>query len=498
MFRGQLKDCLHCYISPCSSFGGLVIFLFNNDHEVFSYVTWWIGLFSVMYGLVTLLPFIRHDSPYNSPLSTLAWFLYTGMSYVTFQGFIFMIAGRHPTLERHLTSQDCHPHYYDLRDRYCDWMFGGVEKAAEETASKRSSEIDIRILDWTVSTLGDDDSLRNFVESIPGFFSSKMLEHLKGDIPRTLREKFVGLLHEFWERTWTSKLISDSEKARRLDISLKAMNQTHEKGVWSILFDILVCNMKEVPLTVEMGHTIARWCTSIDQGTTDCARSLVAIILVIFKNSDDSWIRLATRAFGPLERDVQDSIAQGGDSVLLAILIRVTRQSIPTGPRPPLFLGSQYTLPPLGLLDIHNTLPRLQHDFCALWNELVKEARIQRPHSILVYILRLIRRPYIALHQATDAAPIAFSASTPSHDRIFEDPLSYPLCNLATHRPGSNAHLHLPTQTRDPPMPTNKISLHVCSGICHLTLQQPAILEIPLSVSIRLHWLIQFISAHVQ
>jgi hypothetical protein len=60
-------------------FGGLAIFLFNVDHEVFSYVIWWIGLFSLVYGLITLLPIIRHDSPYHSPLSTPAWFLYASI-----------------------------------------------------------------------------------------------------------------------------------------------------------------------------------------------------------------------------------------------------------------------------------------------------------------------------------------------------------------------------------------------------------------------------------
>ena len=35
-------------------FGGLVIFLFHVDHEVSRYVVWWIGLFSMVYGLITL------------------------------------------------------------------------------------------------------------------------------------------------------------------------------------------------------------------------------------------------------------------------------------------------------------------------------------------------------------------------------------------------------------------------------------------------------------
>ena len=45
-------------------FGGLVIFLFNVNREVFTRVVWWIGLFSIVYGLITLLPLIRQDSPY--------------------------------------------------------------------------------------------------------------------------------------------------------------------------------------------------------------------------------------------------------------------------------------------------------------------------------------------------------------------------------------------------------------------------------------------------
>ena len=47
-------------------FGGLLIFLFNIDHEDFISVVWWIWLFSMLYGFITLLPTIRHDSPYNS------------------------------------------------------------------------------------------------------------------------------------------------------------------------------------------------------------------------------------------------------------------------------------------------------------------------------------------------------------------------------------------------------------------------------------------------
>ena len=61
-------------------FWRLAIFLFNVNREVFTYVIGWIGLFTMVYGLMILLPLIRKDSPYHSPLSMPAWYLYATMT----------------------------------------------------------------------------------------------------------------------------------------------------------------------------------------------------------------------------------------------------------------------------------------------------------------------------------------------------------------------------------------------------------------------------------
>ena len=97
-------------------FGGLVIYLFNMDQEVFLCVVWWIGLFSTAYGLITLLPLIRHNSPYNSPLSQPTWFLYSSVKYVTVTvvSFIASWCGSRQTWIR------CD----NLRDVYRGWMLG--------------------------------------------------------------------------------------------------------------------------------------------------------------------------------------------------------------------------------------------------------------------------------------------------------------------------------------------------------------------------------------
>jgi Family of unknown function (DUF6535) len=198
-------------------FGGLAIFLFNVDREVFTCVICWIGLFSTAYGLITLLPIIRHDSPYHSPLSTPAWFLYASILHVTFKIRTF-IADRGSYGVDFWRS-------YELKERYERWMVGGVEKAAEETALERSSKIDVRILDWTISALGDDSSLKSFFEAIPGFFNSKLVEDLEKDLPKGLVDKFRDALRGFLGRTWTSNSIDDSEKIRRFDFFINSINQ---------------------------------------------------------------------------------------------------------------------------------------------------------------------------------------------------------------------------------------------------------------------------------
>jgi hypothetical protein len=84
--------------------------------------------------------------------------------------------------------------------------------------------------------------------------------------------------------------------------------------------------------------------------------------------------------------------------------------------------------------DIENTLPGLQHDFCALWNEILLEARKTGKFYYPLYILSPIRHFYIALHQGTDCAPSAFDASTEGNDDILRFPSSYPLCNIPGHQ----------------------------------------------------------------
>ena len=403
-------------------FGGLAVFLFNVNREVFGYVAWWIVLFSLAYGMVALTPIIWHDSPYHSPLSTPAWMLCTGMACLTFKILAFITyrprQGRDATWKRYRNSGN---HYYD-------WMLGGVEKAAEEMVSKRLPTIDGQILGWTITTLGNDDSLEKFFEAIPGFLTSNQV---KGPEAKSLDEigrKLSDALHGFWDRTSSSNSASDSDKIRRLDISLKAMSLVRVSDTSSILQNILFKRWDKVPQTLEMGQSLAYWCTADNEATAYYAQSIIARILASVQKRDDNWVSLAARAFGLPEHDLRNNITGGGDSMLLAIFNHVAGKSRP------LHYSVWMVLEELSKFDIRNTLPRLQHNFCMLWNEIVQEARKQGRNSTPVSILKRIRHLYHALHQGTPAAPTKFTASTNYFNPILSDPSSYPLCKITSHR----------------------------------------------------------------
>ncbi len=56
-------------------FAGLLVFLFNINHTVFSATVWWVGLCTATYISITFVPFFRFNSPYCSPLLSLTWLL---------------------------------------------------------------------------------------------------------------------------------------------------------------------------------------------------------------------------------------------------------------------------------------------------------------------------------------------------------------------------------------------------------------------------------------
>jgi hypothetical protein len=141
-----------------------------------------------------------------------------------------------------------------------------------------------------------------------------------------------------------------------------------------------------------------------------------------------------------------------GDSVLLANLIHITPKILRT------FEGDHYSayissriLRSVSRFDILHTLPKLQHDFCDLWNDVVQEVRKRGADSNPIYILQYIRHLYITLHQGTNSCPTEFS-SPADGDNILVHDSTYPLCDIADHRPGISIQSAVATSSTCPLM----------------------------------------------
>ena len=449
-------------------FVGLLLLLWNLNRTVFNAVVGWVVLATLLYAIITLLPIFRPDSPYYTPLSSLAWPLYGCIKHV-FSDVLFN-TGTGSCFDGDSDQSDAQVRKY---------LLGSVEMIANEAVSERSTEFDARILESTFDALGKDDTVEKFFEAIPGFLNSKLVEDLKKNFPSALRIKFREGLDGFLRRTLLSDSVIESTKIRRLVICLKATHVIYgDHAVSQLLYSILDESFGHVLQSTEAGDALERWCTSEVQSIAGAARCVVARILagVPWRERNSRWVTLAATIFRfpELEHVPWEHISHD-DSVLLSILIHC-RQAIHPASWSPRILSS------LSDLQVLNALPGLQHNFCALWNETVLKARDGRV-SPFVEILRRIRHAYVALHQRTNAAPTAFSALTSDSDRILGNPSSYPLCNIDSHRPLPIPHAHAVTAgAARPSVPVSPTGPHL--GLFRVPITPaPGPSEQPLSTS---------------
>jgi hypothetical protein len=382
----------------------------------------------VIYIMISALPSVAHlwfissspfrpNNPFYSPPSPTIWSVYTGLLCVVFKVLS--------------SSMFCASRRFDiLRSGYRIRISNGIGKAAEKIAWQRPSDIDIRILISTLDALREDGALAKFFEAIPGFLDSE--QDLQNHILfEEFRIKFRSVLNGFLERTFSSDLIT--EPARSTQLLITCLNATYKAlgtdGASQILYHILSGGSQWGKLlqSVEMAHSLRRWDKSTNDEITRNVRRIVTQVVAGVRERDARWISLAGTEFGVPDYVLRDNIRHG--SAPLSLLIYTTRQAFRTGSWTPFVLAT------LAQFDMSNTIPELQHDFCSLWNEIVREAWKGGDDGITaVNILREIRSAYIGLHQGTDAAPTAFSARTNFYNPVLTQPRSYRFCNIPSSR----------------------------------------------------------------
>ena len=390
---------------------GAAIYLYNVNHTIFIVVAVWIGYSAIAYLFFTLLPIFVPDIFMCTPLSSIVLHLSLGISYVVIG--VFSCTTR------------CHRLRDDIKMRYQIGFMSGKFREIKATASKPSSKIDALVLEEIFFSLDGDSALEKFIDTIPGFCNSPLV---CAGFPPSLQEKLQQALYGFLDQTFSFSSVSDSVGSCRLISCLNAAHAALPPNITlRILDDILDGRWTEALQSVEIGHSLRRWGLLKDNSIDLKVRKIIACIVACTRGRDERWITLVEDEFGVKGRVLRDYVAHG-NSPLLTVLIHVIRQSLASNHR-----SQQEVFRSLSKFDIIDTLPGLQDEFCALWNELVQEARNRVDPSFPIEILREIRRLYISLHEGTD------SDAVPIDEPAFN---LYPFCNISGHHRYPTASSH--------------------------------------------------------
>ena len=379
----------------------------------------------------------RHDSPYYAPLSSSAWYLYTGTLFAVFGGFKWITHRRHLNYFNRSIKRHARTLWWTYRRRISQ----GMEEGFEQTALKVSSDIDGRALMWTYESLDEDHELELFFSGIPGFCSSSVVVNPQSSLAKLDTQRTGRALKAFLERTWSSTLLPEAIKTRRLVICVRAIDAAHlSHSAWHILH-LFLAPQRTLMRSVEIGHSLISRCDNVGQKYALCAQGIIADIVANVPQRNERWFSLTMHHLGISERVLQGYLDHG-DSVLLANLIHLTRQLLRNiiGAHWEAFAVARYFLPQASTFHVQNTLPGLQRDFCDLWNEIVLQAHANE-HELPLYILQQTRFIYLALHRINDAVSTTIPAST--HDfSILDQSSSYPLCSIPNHRSDSASDLN--------------------------------------------------------
>ena len=420
------------HISLFLFFAGLVVFLCNVNLTIFKSVLSWVSLCAALYGCITCMPIFCHDSPYYTPLSLPTWHVITGTLFFIYR----FLRWLNWLVYRYHASR----RFQDLARSCRKSLAQGMQKTTEETALNTSSEIDTRTFMWTFDCLDEDHELESFFSGLPGFRSSKVVNDPLPSLSEEEILKLYGALHGLLDRTFSSDLLPTPIKNRRALICAKAVDPEEDVLVdWSfgevkpstfcILDLILSTYQYSGPVATSIVKVLRGWGKNEDG---DVQSTICKVLTSQLR--DDSWYNIASDELGFPETSLRDYAIQG-DSLSLVILIHVVRQQFTYFRKRPMSQKYEFSsvLCNGSKFNAEDTSSELQHEFCALWNQIVSRAQVGNDQDMASCILRPIRNVFLALHQDTDSAPSQFSASTLSLDHILWRPTSYPVCKVLDH-----------------------------------------------------------------
>jgi hypothetical protein len=445
------------HLSVFLFFAGLVVFLWNFDPTISKLILSWVVGCVTLYGYITFIPIFRHDCPYNTPLSPLAWSIVTGVLYISLRVFkwisyllniIFQIFSCIrwsflclfcPFLCCLFCCFDDLPDFLfasagiDLNrlaeagDRHRKLFFQGMQKTAEKAALGLQSGLSKRAFMWTFDSSHEDKELECFFSNLPGFRKSNgdedFLDGLTGDQKENLWSGLVGWL----DRTFSSDSLLEDDKTRRAKICADAL-QVDPLAILYILDSVISEDQCAPVQSAEVAHFFGRLDNGKDIGTPMLTQAIVSSVVATAVHNDE-WFTIAYEELGVEESVLRNYMAP---DLSLAILIHATCQQL-NHYSDPSWPSNKFSkvLRAASKFKVQQASPELQSGFCALWNHIVDNPPGDI-RKVARFILRPIYKVYVDIHQRSrPTAGLRFSAHTHARPSEVADMLR-------------SSHMHLP------------------------------------------------------
>ncbi|KAI0265913.1 hypothetical protein BC834DRAFT_1032936 [Gloeopeniophorella convolvens] len=421
------------HVSVFIFFAGLVIFMFDINRTVFGAVALCVGICVGLYLCITLIPIFRADSPYNTPLSTLAWISCLGAMWLTLRSLLRLhllpSARRFAT---HLLSLRLHQR-----------LTKGLPNQVEESAWEDSHALDPRVLSRLFDFLDEDRELEMFMAGVSGFLDSIVVGDPRGVLEKSIEpNQFYLTIVSFLHRSLASDLAVESTRRRALAIWTKVLHRAPPFLLQGTLVSMAM--YLDPGLFVhhnEFLNLVESRCIDSDHIVEYGARSMVACAIHHMQDEDERWPEMVKRRLGLSESRCRQYRSHG-DNVRLLNIVDLAQYQLASGRIEPLLSVSDSSpwharlLHMARMIDTATVEPELQHAFCSLWNELVFAMRTadmrQDRSKNAKRILNYLRSVYGPLHNDTKCA---LASSNPY---FFDDPpldeTWYPLCTLSSHQ----------------------------------------------------------------
>ena len=443
------------HVSLLLFFVGLLIWLVNINGVVYLPVVSWLGLCGVGYAYATLMPVLHHDSPYQSPLSSLIRRCKNIMQFLFSQLSEVCPRPSSPFFQWLPITQGT------IRDQYRTQLSVSMHEARLETARALPLDVNYDAFKWTFESLKRDGELERFYDAIPDLCASPGDPLQKFIHPN--REKLSTGLVGLMDRTFSSDLVAESVKQQRIKICMKAAGATNEAllGHWYFLRRVLRGEWASFLGSVPFGRFVQNWQNSADTTMNLCIRCVVSAIIARAPAHDETWTQLV-RDHLPVTYHPGDSGSTPQDqlvrkhSLLLANLNCIVSYIARFDPQSVSQQAYDFVVESLGVLesicnlDVQRALPSLQHEFCRLWNQLVQKQAIQNAanpptRDLTMIILNQICDVHVALHGSIGAlthvgvSTVSYAECIRDGHRTVQTAATSPI-NSTTSGPAGNAN----------------------------------------------------------